>query len=108
MNTREDELAVKIDDMIGDGGEFGEDIGRLTNCFDFIAIDDDSAGFENSGAGVHSDNCSIVDDRHGGFSRRRLHCFALSSSSLLLPASKFDFHLTQTLTILPPTPTAPF
>lgn len=62
--SREDDLAVEIDNPVGEGGELAEYIGRLTDGSDRVSLDDDPAVAEDAAVGIHGDDGSVVKYSH--------------------------------------------
>lgn len=58
--TREDDLAVEIENLMGERRELVKNIGRLTDGYDCVSLDDDPTVAEDSGVGVHGDDGGIV------------------------------------------------
>ena len=59
--TRKQDLAVEVENMVSKRGELLKNIGRLTDGFDFVFVDDHGSVLKESALRVHGDDHCIVE-----------------------------------------------
>ena len=59
--TRKQDLVMEVENVVSERGELLKNIGRLTNGFDFVFVDDHSFVLKDSTLRVHGDDHYIVE-----------------------------------------------
>lgn len=78
-DTREQDLRMKVDNVIGRGRKLAEKFGRVADGLDFVAGDYDSAVPEDTGFRIHGDDHGVVKYCERVGIALRLHSFPQSA-----------------------------
>lgn len=67
VQTGEDEAAMEVEDVVGEGGEFAEEVRGGPEGADAIAVNDEGAVTKDTGGGVHGDDHGVVEEEDARF-----------------------------------------